>query len=42
MGVKLLTFHLMVNIDRMQVLRVTLVIRAKEARVDKAICKEKP
>jgi hypothetical protein len=41
MGVKLLTLHLRVNIDRRHVLRVTLVIRGKNVRVDRDICKKK-
>jgi len=37
MGVKLVTRHLRVNIDRMQVLRLTLVIGGKEVGVDRDI-----
>ena len=41
MNVKILTLHLKVNIDRMQVLRVTLVFRGKDVRVDRDICTKK-
>lgn len=39
MCVKLLTLNLRVNVDRIQVLRVTHVIRGKEVRVDGDMCK---
>lgn len=38
MGVKLLTLHLRLNIDGMQVLKVTLVSGGKEVWVDRDIC----
>jgi hypothetical protein len=41
MGVKLPNLHLRVNIGRTQVLRVTLVIRGKEVRMDRDICTKK-
>jgi hypothetical protein len=37
MSVKLVTLYLRVNIYRMQVLRLTLVIRGKEVRMDRDI-----
>jgi len=41
MGVKLLTLHLRININRMQVLRVKLVIRGKEVRVTEISAKRR-
>jgi hypothetical protein len=37
MCVKLVTLHLRVNIDRMQVFRLTLTIKGKEVGVDRDI-----